>query len=174
MHGNRDFLVGDGSCGACRHDAAARPDRAGLPGERWLLTHGDALCLADTDYMRFRAQVRKPAWQREFLAQPLAERRAHRREALRDDSEQRKRQAGDAWADVDAAAHASLAGAAERARPDPRPHARPAEHMLDARPRRIVLSDWDWRGSHRAPRCCASTQPACAELSPTAAGTTGA
>ena len=25
---------------------------------RWLLSHGDALCIADTDYMAFRAQVR--------------------------------------------------------------------------------------------------------------------
>ena len=62
---------------ALRRARCCRPDRARVRcGERWLLTHGDALCLADTDYQAFRAQVRTPGWQRDFLAQPLAERRA--------------------------------------------------------------------------------------------------
>ena len=36
--------------------------------------HGDLLCTADTDYMKFRAMVRDPAWQGDFLAKSLAER----------------------------------------------------------------------------------------------------
>ena len=36
--------------------------------------HGDLLCTADTDYMKFRAMVRDPAWQSDFLAKSLAER----------------------------------------------------------------------------------------------------
>ena len=42
---------------------AALPDPTLLSawGQRVLLTHGDALCLADTDYQTFRAMVRSPA-----------------------------------------------------------------------------------------------------------------
>ena len=40
-----------------------------------LLTHGDLLCTDDTRYMTLRAELRSPAWQRDFLAKPLAERR---------------------------------------------------------------------------------------------------
>jgi len=41
-----------------------------------LLMHGDTLCSDDTDYMAFRAQVREPAWQGQFLSQPLLQRKA--------------------------------------------------------------------------------------------------
>jgi UDP-2,3-diacylglucosamine hydrolase len=33
------------------------------------------LCTDDTRYMTLRSELRSPAWQREFLAKPLAERR---------------------------------------------------------------------------------------------------
>lgn len=76
MAGNRDFLVG----AAMLRDAGliALPDPTVLRafGERVLLTHGDALCLDDRDYQRFRAEVRTPEWQARFLALPLVERRA--------------------------------------------------------------------------------------------------
>ena len=49
------------------------------------MSHGDALCLDDTDYLRFRAQVRSPAWQQAFLAQPLAARRAFAAQARADE-----------------------------------------------------------------------------------------
>ena len=63
---------------------------SGFDGRRWLLTHGDALCLADVDYMQFRQQVRAPAWQQEFLSKPLAQRQAIATD-LRERSEARKR-----------------------------------------------------------------------------------
>ncbi|MFO5142059.1 UDP-2,3-diacylglucosamine hydrolase, partial [Salmonella enterica subsp. enterica serovar Typhimurium] len=72
-------------------------------GRRWLLSHGDALCLQDVEYQHFRALARNPQWQAQLLARPLAERRAQGRSA-RSESEARK-QAGTApYADVDAAA----------------------------------------------------------------------
>ena len=43
---------------------------------QFVISHGDALCLDDTAYMAFRAQVRNPEWQSALLAKPLAERRA--------------------------------------------------------------------------------------------------
>ena len=47
-----------------------------LYGKPVLLMHGDLLCTGDTAYQAFRAQTRNPAWQAQFLAQPLAARLA--------------------------------------------------------------------------------------------------
>ena len=44
-------------------------------GQRVLLSHGDALCLADIEYQRYRARVRSPQWQAAALAMSLDERR---------------------------------------------------------------------------------------------------
>jgi len=76
MHGNRDFLVGERF--AARTGCTLLGDYAtvDLYGRRVLLTHGDLLCTDDTKYLAMRAQFRDPAWQREFLVKPLAERRA--------------------------------------------------------------------------------------------------
>jgi UDP-2,3-diacylglucosamine hydrolase len=38
--------------------------------------HGDTLCTDDHDYQAFRGMVRDPHWQANFLAQPLARRKA--------------------------------------------------------------------------------------------------
>ncbi len=38
--------------------------------------HGDTLCSDDIEYQNFRKQVRNPVWQQQFLAQPLAQRKA--------------------------------------------------------------------------------------------------
>ncbi len=146
LPGNRDFLLGPAAMAACGMRALHDPTALVFLGKRWLLSHGDALCLADTDYMRFRAQVREPAWQRDFLAQPLARREAIARE-LRTQSEARKRLTGhdpSLWADVDAAAARDWL---RRADADVLIHGhthRPAEHGLDEDGlRRVVLSDWD-------------------------------
>jgi len=145
MHGNRDFLLGQPALQASGMQALPDPTVLLFRGERWLLSHGDALCLDDTDYMQFRAQVRQASWQREFLAQPLARREAVARE-LREQSEARKRRTGNdpsLWADLDpdaardwlqhAQAHALVHGHTHR----------PAEHALGDGLRRVVLSDWD-------------------------------
>jgi UDP-2,3-diacylglucosamine hydrolase len=41
-----------------------------------LLMHGDSLCTDDVGYQEFRSLVRQPAWQADFLGQPLAARHA--------------------------------------------------------------------------------------------------
>jgi UDP-2,3-diacylglucosamine hydrolase len=76
LHGNRDFLLGQGfeHRSGCR--ILADPTVVERHGERVLLTHGDALCTGDLSYQRLRAVVRDPAWQRRFLRLPLATRRA--------------------------------------------------------------------------------------------------
>ena len=76
LRGNRDFLVGADY--AARAGWTLLPDPAVilLQGEPTLLMHGDLLCLDDVAYQGFRRQVRDPAWQQGFLAQPLAARKA--------------------------------------------------------------------------------------------------
>ena len=144
--GNRDFLLGPDALAACGVHGLADPTVLSFEGQRWLLSHGDELCLADTDYMRFRAQVRTPEWQRAFLAQPLAQREAIARD-LRAQSEARKRSTGhdqSLWADVDTdAARHWLRRAEAQTLIHGHTH-RPATHTLgDDGLQRVVLSDWD-------------------------------
>jgi UDP-2,3-diacylglucosamine hydrolase len=73
--GNRDFLVGQRFADAAGLTLLAEPHVATIAGRRIALVHGDAECTADLKYMAFRAQVRDPAWQRQFLAMPLAQRK---------------------------------------------------------------------------------------------------
>ncbi len=74
MHGNRDFLLGQAFCDASHGTLLANHSLIDLYGIPTLLMHGDLLCTDDTDYMRFRAMVRQPAWQNNFLTKTLDER----------------------------------------------------------------------------------------------------
>ena len=145
MAGNRDFLLGQAGLSSCGMQALPDPTVLDFQGQRWLLSHGDALCLDDTDYMRFRAQVRTPEWQSAFLAQPLAQREAVAR-GLRQQSEARKRSNAhdpSLWADVDAeAARQWLQRAGAPTLIHGHTH-RPASHDLGNGLQRVVLSDWD-------------------------------
>jgi UDP-2,3-diacylglucosamine hydrolase len=76
LHGNRDFLLGAGFAAASGVRLIADPHILSTAEWQFVLSHGDALCLDDTAYMAFRAQVRDPQWQAALLAKPLAERRA--------------------------------------------------------------------------------------------------
>jgi UDP-2,3-diacylglucosamine hydrolase len=141
MHGNRDFLVGQGLMDLCGSSLLADPTVLVFDEQRWLLSHGDALCLDDVDYMRFREQVRSPEWQQAFLSKPLAERQAIAR-GLRQQSEARK-QSGAEYADVDAGAARQWLQAA-RAPTLIHGHThKPARHDLGEGLSRVVLSDWD-------------------------------
>jgi UDP-2,3-diacylglucosamine hydrolase len=143
MAGNRDFLVGGEMLKAC--GMLALPDPAVMIafGERLLLSHGDALCTSDVEYQRFRVQVRGAQWQAEFLARPLAERRAIARE-LRAQSQRRKAsQPAGEWFDVDSAA--AVRWMHESATPTlvhGHTH-RPGSEALAPGFTRQVLSDWD-------------------------------
>ncbi len=76
MHGNRDFLLGDDFATAAGVTLLPDPHVLSTPEWQFVLAHGDALCLDDSTYMAFRAQVRNPAWQAALLSKPLGERRA--------------------------------------------------------------------------------------------------
>ena len=73
--GNRDFLVGAGFAQVAGLTLLAEPHIATIGGQRIALVHGDAQCTDDLKYMEFRAQVRQPAWQQQFLALPLEQRK---------------------------------------------------------------------------------------------------
>jgi UDP-2,3-diacylglucosamine hydrolase len=81
IRGNRDFLLGEGY--ARRAGMTILPDPAVvlLYGRPTLIAHGDTLCTGDIAYQQFRAQVRNPAWQQQFLSQPLAARVAFAQQA---------------------------------------------------------------------------------------------
>jgi UDP-2,3-diacylglucosamine hydrolase len=75
MHGNRDFLLGSQFCALTGTRLLGDYERLTLFGQPVLITHGDLLCTDDTRYMTLRAELRSAAWQRDFLAKSLAERR---------------------------------------------------------------------------------------------------
>ena len=140
MCGNRDFLVGSDLLQTTGMHGLNDPTVLDLP-TRVLLSHGDALCVDDHDYLAFRAQVRQPAWQTAFLSQPLTERQAYARR-VRNQSEARKQSHTD-YADVDTqAAMAWLQTAHAPVLVHGHTH-KPADHDLGQGFSRWVLSDWD-------------------------------
>ncbi len=150
IHGNRDFLIATAFAKASGVTLLNDPTRLEFAGKNWLLSHGDALCLDDTEYLAFRAQVRGHEWRENFLGKPLQERQALAR-LLRNQSDLRKA-SGVAYADVDKSEAIKwlLANQAETLIHG-HTH-RPADHFLtESVPnpthpqvlQRLVLSDWD-------------------------------
>lgn len=148
MAGNRDFLVGAAMLRDCGLLGLPDPTRLDAWGRPVLLTHGDALCLADADYQAFRRQVRGEAWQREFLARPLAERQQLAAE-MRRQSESRRRFDGRDDADVDPAAALAWLRAADAAVLVHGHTHRPGSDLLAPGIERHVLSDWDLDDAER-------------------------
>lgn len=149
MRGNRDFLLGDGFVRRTGCRLLAEPALIELDGERVLLLHGDTLCTDDHEYQQFRTLVRDPAWQAQFLARPLAERRAMAAQ-MRETSRQRTGEKRAEIMDVNPeTVAATMRAHGVRTLIHGHTH-RPALHAvdLDGRPaRRIVLGDWYAQGS---------------------------
>jgi UDP-2,3-diacylglucosamine hydrolase len=76
QHGNRDFLIGAEFAAATGARLLADPASVAAFGRTVLLTHGDELVVDDVPYQLFRQQVRNPAYQQQFLSQPLEARLA--------------------------------------------------------------------------------------------------
>ncbi|MEN1941092.1 UDP-2,3-diacylglucosamine diphosphatase [Luteimonas sp. MJ246] len=81
MHGNRDFLLGADYARRAGMVLLEDPTVVDLHGRHALLMHGDTLCTDDVAYQQFRMQTRDPAWQAQFLAQPLEARLAFAHQA---------------------------------------------------------------------------------------------
>lgn len=143
MAGNRDFLVGAELLRSCGLAALPDPTVLSAWGRRVLLTHGDALCLADEAYQAFRRQVRGLDWQRDFLRQSLAARERLARQ-MRDASEASKRRQTMAdWSDVDASAAVAWMQATDSHDMVHGHTHRPGSELLAPGYTRHVLSDWD-------------------------------
>jgi UDP-2,3-diacylglucosamine hydrolase len=149
MHGNRDLLMGDTLAQAAGATMLDDPTLLDLYGTPTLISHGDKLCTDDVEYQKFRVQVHDSTFQKNFLAQPLAERKAYI-EQLREQSNAAKQSKDSAIMDVNDAAVAAMLreyryprlihGHTHR----PKRH----EHMVDGHCcERWVLSDWDQQAS---------------------------
>jgi UDP-2,3-diacylglucosamine hydrolase len=141
MHGNRDFLVGSGFAHRCGARLLGDVEVIELAGRRAALLHGDTLCTDDVQYQTVRRQLRDPAWQAQFVAQPLAARRAFAAQA-RAESAAHTAMAAAEIMDVNAAAVADVLAQTEA---DWIIHGhthRPAVHDLGGGRQRIVLGDW--------------------------------
>lgn len=103
LPGNRDFLAGSGFAAASGATLLADETVVDIAGTPTLLLHGDTLCTDDLEYQAFRATVRSGQWQRDFLAHPLAARKAEI-ESLRERSERKKCVKPAALMDTNAAA----------------------------------------------------------------------
>ena len=71
LHGNRDFLIGKRFIKKTGMILLTDPCTVEIGAQKWVLTHGDALCTADIGYQVFRSLVRKPWIQKIFLSLPL-------------------------------------------------------------------------------------------------------
>lgn len=156
IRGNRDFLLGEQYAARAGMRILPDPSVIDLYGTPVLLQHGDLLCTDDLPYQEFRAQTRDPAFQAQFLAQPLAARIAFAQKA-RDASQSRQsemRQGDRAqFETVTDVAPAEVDATFIRFGVDTMIHGhthRPAVHSLMAGGQartRIVLGDWYEQGS---------------------------
>ena len=149
QHGNRDFLLQEDYAKRAALTLLPAEHLVALYGERVLLMHGDSLCTDDVPYQQFRAMVRNPVWQKEFLGKPPTERLQIALQA-RDASADHKTNVSMDIMDVN---QAEVANALERHDVLRMIHGhthRPATHDLSVNghpAQRIVLGDWYTQGS---------------------------
>ncbi len=149
LHGNRDLLMGKILADACGAKLLHDPTLIDLHGTPTLLSHGDTLCTDDIEYQNFRTQVHDTEFQKSFLAQPLAARKA-RIAQLHKLSTEAKRQKESVIMDVNDTAVAELLREYHYPRLIHGHTHRPArhEHMVDGNQcERWVLGDWYQHGS---------------------------
>lgn len=152
MHGNRDFLVGKGFFAASGARFLDDPSVIRFSGKPVALLHGDTLCTDDHDYQAWRLTARSEAWQREFLAKPLAERHA----AIGDLREKSKQVIAAKPAEIMDVNADAVRDAFRRHRVRRLIHGhthRPARHDVEvdgARCERWVLPDWYGPGGYLA------------------------
>lgn len=144
MHGNRDFLIGDGFAAATGATLLPDPSIIELGGERVLLMHGDSLCTRDEAYMAFRGKARDPQWQAQILALPVEQRLELAKQIRQQSGEANSNKAEDIMDVTPAEVERAMAEHGLRTLIHGHTH-RPDVHRLDVdgRPaRRIVLGDW--------------------------------
>jgi UDP-2,3-diacylglucosamine hydrolase len=150
MHGNRDFLIGEGFCAATGASLLQDPTVLEIAGVKTLLMHGDTLCTDDLDYQAWRRKARDPAFQAAFLAKPLDERRQQVHQ-MREQSRQVVQEKAAEIMDVnDEAVRRALRDHGVRRLIHGHTH-RPGRHAIEVdgeRCERWVLPDWYGRGGY--------------------------
>lgn len=151
MHGNRDFLLGEGFVNdvggtLLREDTYLTT----LGGVSTLLMHGDTLCTDDTQYQFYRRMVRNPDWQSDFLAKSVSEREATARMIRSTSKAHGTRQHRDGIADINEETFAATVNecSTDNSSIDRVIHGhthRPATHshsINGTTVQRMVLGDW--------------------------------
>jgi UDP-2,3-diacylglucosamine hydrolase len=144
LHGNRDFLLGEPFERRTGVKLLPDPVLVDLYGVPTLLSHGDVFCTEDPAYQQLRANVRRPEWQRRFLALPIDARRELSR-AARAGSKAHTQRTTPAIMDVTpAAVTRALRATGARRLIHGHTH-RPAVHEVSvdgAKAERVVLAPW--------------------------------
>ncbi|WP_457441468.1 UDP-2,3-diacylglucosamine diphosphatase [Pseudomonas sp. TE3786] len=148
MHGNRDFMLGQGFCRAAGCTLLADPTKVELGGEPVLLMHGDSLCTRDQAYMRLRRYLRHPLtlWILRNLPRRTREKLA--RKLRKESSAQTRMKAADIVDVTPEEVPRLMQDYGVRTLIHGHTH-RPAVHRLQVNgeaARRIVLGDWDKQG----------------------------
>ncbi|VAW93071.1 UDP-2,3-diacylglucosamine diphosphatase [hydrothermal vent metagenome] len=149
MRGNRDFLFGQQFETLTGAKLIDDPTIIDLYGTTTLLMHGDTLCTDDIKYQEFRAMVRNPAFQADFLSKPPAERVAIAKQ-LRDTSKSETNSKSEEIMDVNLDTVLDVFSKHKIQNLIHGHTHRPAIHDIKANnlpAKRIVLSDWHDRGS---------------------------
>jgi UDP-2,3-diacylglucosamine hydrolase len=150
MHGNRDFLIGERFCAATGVELLHDPTVVEIQGVKTLLVHGDTLCTDDVEYQAWRRKARDPAFQAQFLAKPLAE----RRQAVQQMREKSRQVVQEKTAEImdvnEEAVRQAMRSHGVRRLIHGHTH-RPGRHTVDLdgqRGERWVLPDWYGRGGY--------------------------
>ncbi len=150
IHGNRDFLLGEEYARRAGMTILPDPSVVMLHGQPTLLMHGDTLCTDDVAYQQFRTQTRNPAWQAQFLSQPLPARLAFAKQArAASKAHQQGLQGHGTMESITDVAPATVETTFAQFGIDTMIHGhthRPAVHDK-AGGKRIVLGDWYQQGS---------------------------
>jgi UDP-2,3-diacylglucosamine hydrolase len=144
MHGNRDFLIGDGFCRETGATLLQDPTLLDLYGEPTLLMHGDLLCSDDLAYMAFRREIRDPDNIKQLLSQSIQQRLALAQH-YRARSGEAKSLKAESIMDVNQDTVASYLVEYEAKHLIHGHTHRPAEHIIDVsdkRRYRHVLAEW--------------------------------
>lgn len=149
MHGNRDFLIGKKFARVTGCQLLADPTVIDLYGEPTLLMHGDLLCTDDKEYLKFRHWTHKPFVQKIFLTLPLLLRR-YIANKLRQKSHTHVQEISPTIMDVTINGIYHYLHHYQVTQMIHGHTHRPGFHLLKFNTmyaQRIILSDWDERGS---------------------------
>ncbi len=150
MYGNRDFLMREEFCRNTGAWLLMEPTQISLGDQPTLLMHGDILCTDDVRYQQFRAMVRNPQFQTQFLNKSPQERLTIVREYRQMSKTEMQYKSADIM-DVNQAAVEQIFTEHQVTRLIHGHTHRPGIHnfTINSNPvQRIVLGDWEQHGSY--------------------------